>query len=127
MWGGKCSLENYFGIRNVRDGNSWNFTTLFFIKVLLFLVFYEKYTVLLKFTLMIFLFLIFFTLLFDSPINSCGTPMEPSWHASVPQHTRWKSQQGSLVEFVNMWQGYVSETFAYQSAVFFREIPLQEL
>jgi hypothetical protein len=31
MWGGQSTLESYFGIRNIRDGSSWNFTIISFL------------------------------------------------------------------------------------------------
>lgn len=62
-----------------------------FMKLLLFsssLTFYEKYTVLLKLTSMILLFLHFFSsLLSDIPSNSSGTSVDPLYHNSVSHQT----------------------------------------
>jgi hypothetical protein len=63
-----------------------------FIKLLLFSflsAFYEKCTLLLEFTSMIFYSLFFLSLVFDLPPHS--TPADPSRHTSVPRHTGWKS------------------------------------
>jgi hypothetical protein len=65
-WGGNRILRSYYGIGNIRDALSWNFTVITFLLncycVHSYRPFMKKYTVLLKFTATIFLYLIFFPL-----------------------------------------------------------------